>query len=63
MNTTVHFWDDSTACVLDEPRANGGVKHNLFESVSACWDYAREIGATITSVITHKINGEEVVTQ
>ena len=63
MNATVHFWDDSTACVLDEPRANGGVKHNVFETVSACWDYARSIGAIITSIVTHKANGEEVVTR
>ena len=62
MNATVHFWDDSTSCVLDEPRANAGVRHNLFETVSACWDYARSIGATITSIVTHKANGEEVVT-
>ena len=61
MKATVHFYDDSTDCVLDEPRANGGVKHNVFETVSACWDYAREIGATITSIVTHKANGEEVV--
>lgn len=62
MNATVHFYDDSTDCVLDTPRTNGGVKHTLFETVSCCWDYAREIGATITSIVTHKLNGEEVVT-
>ena len=62
MNATVHFYDDSTDCVLDVPRLNGGVRHNLFETVSDCWDYARSIGAIITSIVTHKANGEEVVT-
>lgn len=63
MNATVHFYDDSTDCVLDTPRANGGVRHTLFETVSGCWEYAHSIGATITSMVTHKANGEEVVTR
>lgn len=62
MNATVHFYDDSTDCVLAVPLLNGGVRSIIFEAVSACWEHAREIGATITSVVTHKTNGEEVVT-
>lgn len=63
MNATVHFYDDSTDCVLAVPRINGGVNNIIFEAVSDCWEYARSIGATITSIVTHKLNGEEVVTR
>lgn len=61
MNATVHFWDHSTDLVLAVPRLNGGVNNIIFESVSECWSHAREIGAVITSIVTHKINREEVV--
>jgi len=62
MNVTVHFYDSSTDLVLAVPRINGGVNNIIFESVSECWSHAREIGAKITSIVTHKTNREEVVT-
>ena len=62
MEATVHFYDDDTQCVLTVPRDNGGVNNIIFEAVSSLVNYAKEIGATIARVVTHKSNGEEVVT-
>jgi hypothetical protein len=62
MEATVHFYDDDTQCVLAVPRDNGGVNNIIFEAVSSLWNYAHEIGATIARIVTHKSNGEEVVT-
>jgi len=62
MEATVHFYDDDTQCVLAVPRDNGGVNNIIFEAVSSLLNYAKEIGATIARVVTHKSNGEEVVT-
>ena len=62
MEALVHFYDDDTQCVLAVPRDNGGVNNIIFEAVSSLVNYAKEIGATIASVVTHKSNGEEVVT-
>lgn len=62
MEATVHFYDDDTQCVLAVPRDNGGVNNIVFEAVSSLVNYAKEIGATIARVVTHKSNGEEVVT-
>lgn len=62
MEATVHFYDDDTQCVLAVPRDNGGVNNILFEAVSSLVNYAKEIGATIARAVTHKSNGEEVVT-
>lgn len=62
MEATVHFYDDDTQCVLALPRDNGGVNNIIFEAVSSLVNYAKEIGATIARVVTHKSNGEEVVT-
>jgi len=62
MEATVHFYDDDTQCVLAVPRDNGGVNNIIFEAVSSLVNYAKEIGATIARVVTHKSNGEEVVT-
>ena len=62
MEATVHFYDDDTQCVLAVPRDNGGVNNIIFEAVSSLVNYAKEIGATIDRVVTHKSNGEEVVT-
>ena len=62
MEATVHFYDDDTQCVLAVPRDNGGVTNIIFEAVSSLVNYAKEIGATIARVVTHKSNGEEVVT-
>lgn len=61
MEATVHFYDDDTQCVLAVPRDNGGVNNIVFEAVSSLVNYAKEIGATIARVVTHKSNGEEVV--
>lgn len=60
MEATVHFYDDDTQCVLAVPRDNGGVNNIIFEAVSSLVNYAKEIGATIARVVTHKSNGEEV---
>ena len=62
MEATVHFYDDDTQCVLAVPRDNGGVNNIIFEAVSSLVNYAKEIGATIARVVTHKSNGEDVVT-
>lgn len=62
MEATVHFYDDDTQCVLAVPRDNGGVNNIIFEAVSSLVNYAKEIGATIARIVTHKSNGEEVVT-
>ena len=62
MEATVHFYGDDTQCVLAVPRDNGGVNNIIFEAVSSLVNYAKEIGATIARVVTHKSNGEEVVT-
>jgi len=61
MEATVHFYDDDTQCVLAVPRDNGGVNNIIFEAVSSLVNYAKEIGATIARVVTHKSNGEEEV--
>lgn len=61
MEATVHFYDDDTQCVLAVPRDNGGVNNIVFDAVSSLVNYAKEIGATIARVVTHKSNGEEVV--
>ena len=63
MEATVHFYDDDTQCVLAVPRDNGGVNNIIFEAVSSLVNYAKEIGATIARVVTHKSNGEEEVTE
>jgi hypothetical protein len=62
MEATVHFYDDSTDCVLAVARDNGGVNNILFEAVSSLVNYAKEIGATIACVVTHKAGGSESVT-
>ena len=62
MEATVHFYDDDTQCVLAVPRDNGGVNNIIFEAVSSLVNYAKEIGATIARVVTHKSNGEEEAT-
>ena len=62
MEAPVHFYDDDTQCVLAVPRDNGGVNNIIFEAVSSLVNYAKEIGATIARVVTHKSNGEEEVT-
>lgn len=62
MEATVHFYDDDTQCVLAVPRDNGGVNNIVFEAVSSLVNYAKEIGATIARVVTHKADGSELVT-
>lgn len=62
MEATVHFYDDDTQCVLAVPRDNGGVTNIVFEAVSSLVNYAKEIGATIARVVTHKADGSELVT-
>ena len=62
MEVTVHFYDDDTQCVLAVPRDNGGVNNIIFDAVSSLVNYAKEIGATISRVVTHKSNGEGEVT-
>ena len=44
------------------PRDNGGVNNIIFEAVSSLVNYAKEIGATIARVVTHKADGSESVT-
>lgn len=63
MEATVHFYDEDTQCVLAVTRDNGGVRNIIFEAVSQCWNYAREIGAEIVRIVTHKFNGEEIITE
>jgi len=54
--------DKQIATAKAYPRDNGGVNNIIFEAVSSLVNYAKEIGATIARVVTHKSNGEEEVT-
>jgi hypothetical protein len=60
MNVTVHFYDNSTDCVLDVPRQQGGVIHTLFEKVSQMVNHIAETNSHVIGIVTHKANGEEV---
>lgn len=63
MNATINFYDDSTDVVLTVPRADGGKNNIIFEAVSSCLNYAKEMGYTIVRALTHQENGEITITQ